>query len=140
VGKHRRADTETSDFVAMMHRFMIAWGDRVGADPAALVHLPGMMDALVAQTNRGIFEANKGDSRYSQNEIGRFLGITRQGVAKRIGLGERAYAILAEARGGGAVVRLGAVRAERAALMEAAGVADRTGSVRELRAGTERVA
>ena len=134
MGRHRRTQTETSDFVAMMHRFTIAWGDRVAADPAALVHLEGLMTALVDQTNRGVFEANRGEQHYSQSEMGRFLGVSRQAVAKRIGLGERAYALLQQARGGGAVIRLGAVRAERAALLGAAGVPDRTGSVRELRA------
>jgi hypothetical protein len=134
MGRHRRTDTETSDYIAMMHRFTIALGDRIAADPAALVHVPGLVAALTEQVNRGIFEANKGEQHYSQNEIGQILGMSRQAAAKRIKLGERAYALLQQARGGGAVVRLGAVRAERAALLDAAGVPDRTGSVRELRA------
>lgn len=131
AGKHRAARvTETSDYVAMMQRLLIAWGDRVAADPAALVHLRDFEQALTNQTNRGIWEANA-RGRYSQNEIASILGISRQGVAKRIGLGQAVAAAVTAARGGGVLVSIRDVRARRAELLGGAGVADRTGSDRE---------
>ena len=140
AGRHKRPArrTETSDFVAMLVRLLIAWGDRVGDDPAALVHLRELEQTLTQQTNRGIFTANR-RARYSQNEMARILGITRQGIGKRISLGELVQASVTEARGGGALVRIGEVRARRARLLADAGVPDTTGSERELRAaGSER--
>ena len=132
-GAHKRSArvTETSDFVAMMVRLLIAWGDRVGQDPAALVHLRELESTLAQQTNRGIFTANRRE-RYSQNEMARILGVSRQAVAKRIQLGELVEAAVTEARGGGALVRIGEVRARRARLLADAAVPDRTGSDREL--------
>lgn len=132
-GAQRRSGrvTETSDFVAFMTRLMVAFGDRVAQDPVALVHLRELQATLEQQTNRGIFEANKGQDHYSQNDMAQILGLTRQAVAHRIKLGELAHAALMQARGGGAVVRLAEVRQRRARLLEAAGVDDRTGSDRE---------
>jgi hypothetical protein len=125
--------TETSDYVAMMTRIINAFGDRIATDPAALAHLRDLQEVLTDQVNRGIFEANKGKYRYSQNEMAAILGISRQAMAKRIRLGESVYARTWEARGAGAVVRVADVRTRRAQLLADAGVADRTGSVRELR-------
>ena len=125
--------TETSDYVAMMMRIITAFGDRVAADPAALVHLRDLQDVLTKQVNRGIFEANKGRNHYSQNEMAAILGTSRQAIAKRIRLGETAYARTWEARGAGAVVCVADIRVRRAKLLADAGVADRTGSARELR-------
>jgi hypothetical protein len=133
MGKHEKRVTETSDYVAWMRRLIIGYGDRIASDPAALVHLRQLQEDLNEQVNRGIFEANRG-SHYSQREIGAMLGVTRQAVQQRMRLGERVYALLQEVRGAGAVVRLGDVRAQRAELLGAAGLDDRTGSVRELRA------
>jgi predicted DNA-binding protein YlxM (UPF0122 family) len=140
AGKHRasRRVTETSDYVAMMIRIIAAYGDRIADDPVALAHLRDLEAALVEHTNRGIFEANQGRDHYSQNEIARILGVTRQAVAKRITLGELVYARIQEARGAGALVRIGDVRARRAELLAAAQVEDRTGSALELRAGPGR--
>jgi len=131
AGRHRAGRVvETSDYVAFLTRALVAWGDRVADDPAALVHLRELEQTLVQQTNRGIWVANE-RSRYSQNEIAAILGISRQGVAKRIGLGQLAAAAVNAARGGGALVRIGEVRARRARLLAAADVPDRTGSERE---------
>jgi hypothetical protein len=130
-GPHRI--TETSDYVAMMTRIITAFGDRIAANPAALAHLRDLQDTLADQVNRGIFEANKGRSRYSQNEMAAILGISRQGIAKRIGLGETVYARTWEARGAGAVVRVADIRTRRAQLLADAGVADLTGSAHEIR-------
>ena len=60
--------------------------------------------------------------------------MSRQAIAKRIGLGEQVYARTWAARGAGALVRIGEVRARRAELLAAAEVEDRTGLVLELRA------
>lgn len=122
--------TETSDYVAMLERLLIAWGDRVADDPAALVHLRELEATLVQQTNRGVWEANRRGA-YSQNHMAALLGVTRQAIAKRIGLGELAAAAITERRGGGALVRIGEVRARRARLLAAADVPDLTGSERE---------
>lgn len=138
-GRRKRAArrTETSDFVAMLVRLLIAWGDRVGEDPAALVHLRELEQTLVQQTNRGVFRANRGRS-YSQNDMAAILGVSRQAIAKRASLGELVEAALTEARGGGALVRIGDMRARRARLLASAGVPDQTGSERELRAAGDR--
>jgi ribosomal protein S20 len=137
-GRHRaKSDpkrvTETSDYVAMMTRIITAFGDRVAADAAALAHLRDLQEVLADQVNRGIFEANKGRNHYSQNDMAAILGVSRQAVAKRIRLGETVYARTWEARGAGAVVRVADIRARRAELLADAGVADRTGSISELR-------
>ncbi|HEY2309481.1 MAG TPA: hypothetical protein VGI05_26685 [Streptosporangiaceae bacterium] len=135
AGKHRaRPRTETSDYVAMMTRLISAWGDRVAADPAALVHLRDLHQQLTDATNRGMFEANRGQARYSHSDMAAILGVSRQAVAKRIGLGELVYAAAAAARGAGPVVRLADVRRARAAGLASAGVADVTGTERERRA------
>jgi hypothetical protein len=140
AGKHRRSRriTETSDYVAMMTRIIAAYGDRIAADPVALAHLRDLQAAMADQVNRGIFEANASSAHYSQNEMARILGVSRQAIAKRIGLGELVYARMQEARGAGALVRIGDVRARRAQLLAAADVQDRTGSVLELRAAPGR--
>lgn len=134
AGRHRAGRAgrvvETSDYVAFMTRSMVAWGDRIAADPAALVHLRELEQTLTQQTNRGIWEANR-RAQYSQNHMAAILGISRQGVAKRISLGELAAAAVNAARGGGALVRIGEVRARRARLLAAANVPDLTGSDRE---------
>jgi hypothetical protein len=124
--------TETSDYVAMMTRIITAFGDRIAADPAALAHLRDLQEVLGDQVNHGIFEANKGKYRYSQNEMAAILGTSRQAIAKRIRLGEAVYARTWEARGAGAVVRVADIRARRAQLLADAGVTDRTGSAREV--------
>jgi hypothetical protein len=125
----RRA-VETSDYVAFLSRALIAWGDRVAADPAALVHLRELESTLRDQTNRGIWEANR-RGKYSERDMGLILGVSHQAVHKRVSLGELVAAAVTAARGGGALIRLGEVRARRARLLEAAGVEDRTGSEKE---------
>lgn len=135
TGKHRaRPRTETSDYVAMLTRLLNSWGDRVAADPAALVHLRDLERTLADATNRGMFEANRQQGGYSQNDIAAILGTSRQAIAKRIRLGELVYAAAAAARGAGPVVRLADIRRARAAGLASAGVTDVTGTERERRA------
>jgi hypothetical protein len=134
TGKHARPprQIETSEYVAMMRRIINGYGGRIAADPAALVHAGQLQQDLADAINRGFYAANEGDQHYSQNEMAAMLGVSRQAVAKRIGRGrelhERAAMVV------GALVRLADVRAQRAERLEEAGVQDRTGSVRELRA------
>jgi hypothetical protein len=116
--------------VAFLTRALIAWGDRVAEDPAALVHLRELESTLRDQTNRGIWEANRRE-RYSERDMGAILGVSHQAIHKRASLGELVAAAVTAARGGGALIRLGEVRARRARLLEAAGVEDRTGSEKE---------
>jgi hypothetical protein len=82
----------------------------------------------------GVFAANQGRDHYSQNEQAAILGVTRQAIAKRIKLGADVHVRLEAERTAGAVVRIADVRARRAAALAEAGVEDRTGSPRELRA------
>lgn len=125
---------ETSDYVAFLKRAIYGYGRRIGDDPAALVHLREMEDALRDAVNLGAYLANQGRDHYSQNEQARILGVTRQAMAKRIKLGEQVHVRQEAERTAGAVVRIADVRAQRAAGLAAAGVEDRTGSPRELRA------
>ena len=143
TGRHRAEETprkrsarvtESSDFVAFLLRIHVAWRGRVAHDPVILAHLRDLAASLENETNRGIFLANK-QGRYSQNEIARIMGLTRQAVAHRIKLGEAIHAAAVAAEGGAPVIRLGLVRADRARLLELAGVADRTGSDKEVAAG-----
>jgi hypothetical protein len=133
-GKHRKRETETSDYVAMMLRILSTWGDRIALDPAALVHMRELEAGLRDATNRGIFEANRGTGRYSRRDIASILGMSEIGVMKRIRLGETAYAAMQERRGAGALIRIGDIRRTRADLLAAASVEDKTGSERERKA------
>ena len=139
TGRHRTGSapqriTETSDYVAFATRIIHGYGDRIADDPAALAHLRDLQKALADAVNRGIFAANRSANHYSQNDMARVLGCSRQAIQQRIASGQQAYAQYWEARGNGALVRIADVRARRAELLELAGVEDRTGSPRELAA------
>lgn len=134
--RRTRRDTETSEYAAMMIRVLYGYGQRIGTDPAALAHLRDIETALRDAVNLGVFTANRAGTRpYSINEMAAILGISKQGVHKRVRLGEDIYARLEAAKAGGALVRLADVRAARAAALAGAGVEDRTGSPRERQAG-----
>lgn len=132
--KRPRRVTETSDYVAFVKRALYGYGARIAQDPAALAHLRELQQTFVDAVNLGMFGANQGQSHYSQNEQAAILGVSRQAVAKRIKLGEEVHVTLEASRSVGAVVRIADIRAERARNLAAAGVEDRTGSVRELSA------
>jgi len=121
---------ETSDYIAFVIRTFYALGDRFALDPAALVHMRELLETLDQQINRGIWEANE-RGQYSQNHMARILGVSRQAIAYRIRRGQLVAAAVTEARGGGALVRIGEIRARRARLLAAADVPDLTGSERE---------
>src|ERR1700685_4150482 len=99
----------------MMVRIIYGFGYRVSEDPAALVHLREIEAALRDAVNVGIYGANKLGARpYGINELGSILGVSKQAVHKRVGLGEEVYVRLEAARAGGAVVQLADVRQARA--------------------------
>lgn len=133
-GKHRKRETETSDYVAFAIRVLIGYGDRIAGDPAALAHFRELETALRDNVNRGIFEANRGAVHYSRNEMAAILGVSDIAIMKRIRNGELVYAALQAARGAGALVRIGDIRRARANALADAHVTDRTGSEREKRA------
>jgi hypothetical protein len=133
----RKRQTETSDYVAMLMRIIYGYGARVGQDPAALVHLRDLEAGMRDAVNIGIYAANKLEDRpYSINEIAAIMGISKQAVHKRVQLGEEVFLRLEAAKASGALVRLDDMRRARALALGAAGVADRTGSPRELEAGS----
>jgi len=119
----------------MLLRMITAFGDRIAEDPAALVHLREIQTTLTEQVNRGIWQANAQQDGYSQNHMAAMLEVSRQAIAKRVHLGENAYAALAAARGAGPLVRIGDIRARRAQLLAAADVPDSSGSPLERAAG-----
>lgn len=134
TGRHRRTGRvrETSEYAAFTLRVLAGYGDRVAADPAALVHLADILAYAQQEANRGIYLANAGEQSYSQNEIARILGVSRQAVAKRIEQGRAVHeGRLHRLAGARPVVALADVRASRAAGLRAARVADRTGSAKE---------
>lgn len=136
-GSERRARrvVEASDYVAFLGRAIEAWGDRIAADPAVLVHSAWLAATFRDSENRGIFEANRRQGGYSQREIAAILGVSQPAVQKRARLGEAVYAARQQALGAGPLIRLAEVRRARAAGLSSAGVPDRTGSHREKAAG-----
>jgi hypothetical protein len=136
VARRRRA-TESSEYVAMLMRIIYGYGFRVGQDPAALAHFRDLEAGIRDAVNIGIYAANKLEDRpYSINEIASIMGISKQAVHKRVQEGEQVFLRLEAAKASGAVVRLADMRAARAAVLGQAGVTDRTGSPRELTAGS----
>ena len=135
--RRRKRTTESSDYAAMMMRIIYGYGYRIAEDPAALAHLRDLEAGMRDAVNLGIYAANKLEDRpYSINEIAAIMGISKQAVHKRVQLGERVYIALEAARSNGAVVRLADMRQARAMVLGQAGVTDRTGSPREMEAGS----
>ena len=135
-GRRKKRETETSDYIAMLVRMIYGYGVRIGEDPAALAHLRDLEAAMKDAVNVGIYAANKeADRPYSINEMAAILGVSKQAIHKRVGLGEEVFVRLEAAKASGAVVRLADMRAARAAALGQAGVTDRTGSPREITAG-----
>jgi hypothetical protein len=144
AGRHRLPDRkpkpkreyESSEIAAFIIRQLYAYGQRIGDDPAALTHIKDIQNAVTDATSMGIAIANKRpDAPYSNAEIARVLGVSRQYIHKRVKLGEAVLGRLIAARSNGAVVRLADMRKTRADGLAAAGLDDRTGSQREIEAG-----
>jgi hypothetical protein len=91
AGIHRRRKrvTTTDDYAAMLRRMVLAYGTRIGAEPAAgLAHLRELEQAMTDATNLGIYTANRVGG-HSINELAAILGVSKQAVHKRVGLGEQ---------------------------------------------------
>src|SRR5215472_3513854 len=71
----------------MLARMMASYGKRIGDDPAAsLPHLRELETALTDATNHGLYLANKVGGR-SINDLAGMLGVSKQAIFKRVGLG-----------------------------------------------------
>jgi hypothetical protein len=91
TGLHRRRKrtTTTDSYAAMLARMLRAYGSRIGTDPAAgLAHMRDLETAMTDAINLGIYEANKVGG-HSINELAAILGMSKQAVHKRVGLGEQ---------------------------------------------------
>jgi hypothetical protein len=128
----RRRATETSDLAGALMRMHRAFGERIGDDPAALVHEQQLIESLRDAINHGIWLANRNPgTRYSLPEIGRVTGRTKQAISLRVQAGEAVHNRLLAAIGGGTLTRLADLRRYRAERLAAADVDDRSGSDRE---------
>lgn len=89
TGQHRkRRPTTTDDYAAMLARMLRAYGTRIGQDPeAGLARLRELEQALADAANVGIYTANK-TGGHSINQLADVLGVSKQAVHKRVGLGE----------------------------------------------------
>jgi hypothetical protein len=124
--------TETSDYAAFLLRAITRLGERIADDPAMLAHVEEISQALTDAVNRGIFAAkNKEWQPYSLAEMGRIYGCSYQNIQQRAKRGEAATVAYEARRSGGAIVRIGDIRAARAARLNEAGVQDITGSAHE---------
>lgn len=90
TGLHRRRKRTTGadEYAAMLRRMLAAYGKRIGEDPAAsLAHLRELESTLTDSVNLGLFLANKSGG-HSINELADVLGVSKQAIHKRVGLGE----------------------------------------------------
>ena len=73
----------------MMTRMLRAYGKRIGQDPnAGLSHLRQLEAELADAVNLGIWTANR-IGGHSINQLADMLGVSKQAVHKRVGLGEQ---------------------------------------------------
>jgi len=124
-GARRRArrTVETEEYFAMLGRLLVRLGERIGEDPAALALLPWLQQMQQDAVNLGYAQAR--DAGYGPAYITAVTGTSRQAVQQRITAGRQVRArIEAQAAAGGALVRIGDLRAEREARLAAAGVED----------------
>jgi hypothetical protein len=87
IGRHRRKrETTTADYDAMLIRMIRSYGKRVGRDPeAALGDLRSIESELTDAVNLGLHTAI--ESGQSATELAGILGVSRQAIYKRAGLG-----------------------------------------------------
>jgi hypothetical protein len=87
IHRKRKRTTTTDDYAAMLRRMILAYGTRIGAEPAeGLAHLRELETALADSVNLGIYTANKVGG-HSINELADMLSVSKQAVFKRVGLG-----------------------------------------------------
>jgi hypothetical protein len=90
--RKRKRTTTADDYAAMLARMMASYGKRIGDDPAAsLARLRELETALADATNHGLYLANKVGG-HSINELAGHLGVSKQAVFKRVGLGAQVAA------------------------------------------------
>lgn len=90
MGRHRRKrETTTASYDAMLIRMIRAYRKRVREDPdVALADLRQIEQALTDAVNLGLHDALS-DGR-SPTYLAGILGVSRQAIYKRAGLGEQA--------------------------------------------------
>lgn len=85
--RRRKRDTTTASYDAMLVRMIRAYGKRVGQDPAAaLADLRVIESELTDAVNYGLHVAL--ESGQSATRLAGTLGVSRQAIYKRAGLGE----------------------------------------------------
>jgi hypothetical protein len=88
IHRRKRKPTTTDDYAAMLTRMVRAYGRRIGQDhKAGLGHLRDLEAELTDAVNLGIYTANR-VSGVSINQLAAELGVSKQAVHKRVGLGE----------------------------------------------------
>jgi hypothetical protein len=89
MGRHRRKrTTSTADYNAMLIRMIRSYGKRVGQDPeAALGDLRAIETAFTDSVNLGLHDALS--TGQSATRLADMLGVSRQAIYKRAGLGEQ---------------------------------------------------
>jgi hypothetical protein len=89
MGRHRRKrETTTADYDAMLIRLIRSYGKRIGQDPdAALIDLRAIESELTDSVNLGLHDALS--SGQSATKLADMLGVSRQAIYKRAGLGEQ---------------------------------------------------
>lgn len=136
--------TENDEFGVVCVRMLKAMGVRCGTDPGALVYVEEIDQAWTDAKNLAYFMANKVYG-YSQNEIARITGRTRQSIQQRIRSGEAVHNQITVAAGGAPLIRIGDLRAARAERYLQAELEDATAGPKqaeayaELRATRERL-
>jgi hypothetical protein len=89
IHRRRKRTTSTEQYAAMLARMLRSYGTRIGAEPAeGLAHLRDLEQAMTDAANLGIYTANRAGG-HSLNELADTLGISKQAVSKRVGLGEQ---------------------------------------------------
>jgi hypothetical protein len=89
MGRHRRKrTTSTADYDRMLIRMIRSYGKRVGQDPeGALVDLRTIETTLADSVNLGLHDALSAGQ--SATRLADILGVSRQAIYKRAGLGEQ---------------------------------------------------
>lgn len=126
-----KREVESDEFAAALERWMWAMGRRCGVDPGALVYVERLDQVWRDAKNLAFFSANKVHG-YSLAEIGRYTETSRPAVSQRVASGEKVHNQLTVAQGGGALVRIGDLRRQRAERHLDTGTEDTTGGRREL--------
>jgi hypothetical protein len=84
--KRKRRPTSTQAYIAMLHRMIARYGDRIGDDPeTGLAALRQIEQTLTDSANTGIYAAHLDGHSYA--ELATLLGVTKPAIIKRAKLG-----------------------------------------------------